>query len=149
MANKPPSQSNARRSSHNHGDPNGKPGRENEPPTEVPGEETPAPSDPPDYRDEPPPAEKAGRPRGDMDDGVAYDTKIDHGDDLRLRENLGGNGQKARYLSQDDVEEWQNRGTPARGRSSRAFEEEIRDHEYRDKSHDHPHWYHDTRGRTR
>jgi|GEM_PF-2499564 len=134
---------------HNDGRSGGKPGRENEPLPEEPGENTPTPTEPPDYRDEPPPEEKADRPRYGMEDGSIYDEEIDHGDYLRRLEDLGRNHQKARHLSQDDVEEWQNSGTPAHGRSSRAFEEEIRYHAYRDENHDHPHWYHDTRSRDR
>lgn len=142
------------------GNPNreNEPRREDEPPREDPQPISPTPTEPPDYRDEPPPKEKADGglwPSAAAAYGVEVNTEIlsdeeiDRGDLLRSVEGLGRNNQKTGRLSQDDVEEWQNKGAPAQGRSSRAFEEEIRYHDYHDEGHDHPHWYHDTRSRRR
>lgn len=143
----------------NYDSPGGNPGRENEPRREEPGpDNSPTPTEPPEYRDEPPPEEKADRPgwpteaprySAEENNDALNEEEIDRGDYLHAREDLGRNHQKARRLSQDDVEEWQNKGTPARGRSSRAFEDEIRYHEYRDDPHDHPHWHDEGRGRHR
>ncbi len=137
----------------------GKPRRENEPPREdPPREDTPTPSEPPEYRDEPPPEERAGKPLsspdlsqyqydGGDDNYILHEEVEEGGVFLRSAEYLPRNRQKARKLSQDDVEEWQNKGTPAQGRSSPAFEEEMRQHGYHDEAHEHPHWYRETRVR--
>lgn len=135
------------------------PGRENEPRREEPDRENnPSPTEPPDYRDEPPPEERSAHDKqlmpepaysGADDNNILNDEEIDRGDYFLSSEDLGRNHQKARRLSQDDVEEWQNKGMPARGRSSRAFEEEIGARGYHDENRAHSQWHDADPGRVR
>lgn len=86
-------------------------------------DDKPKPEDPPEYEDTPPPKEKSKAAEVQSPDSPMLD--VDQGDIQKARHNLGRNGQKAALLLEEDVEEWQNGGRPARGQSDEDFEEEI------------------------
>ncbi len=109
-------------------------GQQEEPaPQKAPPPETNPPEvEPPHkYKDTPPPREVD---TAEIDpEGYDRSTQeIDQGDFPSAVQRLGRDGHKATGLAEDDVEEWQNNGRPARGISTPDFEEEMT-HGYHDE----------------
>lgn len=102
-------------------------------------EDKPNPEDPPEYEDTPPPKEKSKK-AADVQSPDSPMLDVDKGDIQKARHNLGRNGQKAALLLEEDVEEWQNGGRPARGQSDEHFEEEIT-HGYHDPDREQHDWH--------
>lgn len=114
-------------------------GKKNVAPQKAGGDDDkPKPEDPPDYEDTPPPKEKSKAADVQSPDSPMPD--VDQGDIQKARHNLGRNGQKAALLLEEDVEEWQNDGRPARGQSDEDFEEEIT-HGYHDPAREQHDWH--------
>jgi hypothetical protein len=113
------------------------PNRQNPAPQKAPPPETNPPEvEPPHkYKDTPPPREIDREIDTAEIDPEGYDRStldVDQGDFPSTVLRLGRDGHKATGLAEDDIEEWQNNGRPARGISTPDFEAEMT-HGYHDE----------------